>query len=138
MKRQVRQGVFETNSSSTHSLTISTKEEFDKWQNGELLFDRWNEEFVEVKDNFLTEEEKEEVKEKYNKKKQKYWKEWEDLSDEEREELYSEKIEEKKDYEELTTYHEYFDDYYLSTFKESYTTPKGEEIVAFGKYGYNG
>lgn len=28
---QVRQGVFETNSSSTHSLNICTQEEFDAW-----------------------------------------------------------------------------------------------------------
>lgn len=28
---QVRQGVFETNSSSTHTLTICSKDDFDKW-----------------------------------------------------------------------------------------------------------
>jgi hypothetical protein len=28
---QVRQGVFETNSSSTHTLTICSKNDFDKW-----------------------------------------------------------------------------------------------------------
>ena len=43
----MRRGVFETNSSSTHSLTICTEEEFEKWQNGELLFDRWNDCFIE-------------------------------------------------------------------------------------------
>lgn len=37
MKRQVRCGVFETNSSMTHALTICTEEEYEKWQNGELL-----------------------------------------------------------------------------------------------------
>ena len=29
MKRKIRRGVFETNSSSTHSLTICTEEEFE-------------------------------------------------------------------------------------------------------------
>ncbi|WP_313584682.1 hypothetical protein [Lacrimispora sp.] len=30
MKRQIRRGVFETNSSSTHSLTMCSEEEFEK------------------------------------------------------------------------------------------------------------
>ena len=33
---------------------------------------------------------------------------------------------------------EYFDDEYLETFEETYKTSNGEEIVAFGKYGYEG
>ena len=37
MKRQIRKGVFETNSSSTHSLTMCLKSDYDKWANGELL-----------------------------------------------------------------------------------------------------
>lgn len=28
---QVRQGVFETNSSSTHTLTICSKDDYDSW-----------------------------------------------------------------------------------------------------------
>ena len=38
--KQVRNGVFETNSSSTHSITICTKEEFEKFKAGELMCDR--------------------------------------------------------------------------------------------------
>ena len=34
----VRQGVFETNSSSTHSLSICSTEDFIKWKNGELFY----------------------------------------------------------------------------------------------------
>lgn len=44
--KQIRMSVFETNSSSTHSITIVTEEEFLKWQSGKLLFDRDNEELV--------------------------------------------------------------------------------------------
>jgi len=44
MKRQIRRGVFETNSSSTHSLTMCSEEEFEQWKNGELLFDEWGSE----------------------------------------------------------------------------------------------
>lgn len=31
MKMQIRQGVFETNSSSVHSLTMCSSEEYKKW-----------------------------------------------------------------------------------------------------------
>ena len=38
----VRRGVFETNSSSTHSITMCSENEYDKWENGELLLDRYD------------------------------------------------------------------------------------------------
>ena len=38
MKRQIRKGVFETNSSSTHSLTICLKSDFDRWNRGRSPF----------------------------------------------------------------------------------------------------
>ena len=41
--KQVRQGVFETNSSSTHSITICTKEEYERFRAGELMCDRYGE-----------------------------------------------------------------------------------------------
>lgn len=44
--KQVRRGVFETNSSSTHSITICTEDEYEKFKRGELMYDRWNEELV--------------------------------------------------------------------------------------------
>lgn len=40
MKRQIRRGVFETNSSSVHSLTMCTSSDYDKWKNGELVWSR--------------------------------------------------------------------------------------------------
>ena len=39
---QIRQGVFETNSSSTHALSICTQEEWEKLQSGEYLVNEWN------------------------------------------------------------------------------------------------
>ena len=46
----IRQGVFETNSSSTHSLTICSGEEYSKWENGELY---WNYgDFVEMPEEY--------------------------------------------------------------------------------------
>lgn len=50
MKRQIRCGVFETNSSSTHSICICTKEDYDKWKNGEMLYDCYAEELVSLDD----------------------------------------------------------------------------------------
>jgi len=45
---QIRQSVFETNSSSTHSLTICSKEEFEQFKNGVLKLYRYK--LVEVTD----------------------------------------------------------------------------------------
>ena len=40
MKRQIRFGVFETNSSSTHSVTILTDDQYNQYKRGELLISR--------------------------------------------------------------------------------------------------
>lgn len=47
MKRQIRRGTFETNSSSVHSITMCSETDYDKWVNGELLYDRWSDDLVE-------------------------------------------------------------------------------------------
>ena len=51
MKRQIRRGVFETNSSSIHSLTICSKEEYKQWERGEKWFNSWSDKFVEPSDD---------------------------------------------------------------------------------------
>jgi len=48
--RVIRRGVFETNSSSTHSLCIASKEDFKKWQNGELVYDSWSDKLVPIEE----------------------------------------------------------------------------------------
>lgn len=57
MKRQIRFGVYETNSSSTHSLTMCSEEEFKQWKNGELLFNEYGIQTF-VKPNKLSENDK--------------------------------------------------------------------------------
>lgn len=42
MKRQIRRGVFETNSSSVHSLTMCTQSDYEKWKDGEFIYDYWD------------------------------------------------------------------------------------------------
>ena len=37
--KQIRIGVFETNSSSTHALVICTDEELEQWKKGELVYE---------------------------------------------------------------------------------------------------
>jgi len=109
----IRRGVFETNSSSTHSITMCSKEDYDKWENGEVLLDNW-------KDKFITIEEAIEELKKGHK----------NLSDDE--------IKNMLDEDDWYSCERYFDSDYLETFEQTYTTKNGETIVAFGKYGYDG
>ena len=51
MKIQIRRNVFETNSSSVHSMTMCSDDEYKKWENGELLFHRWYDELVDANDS---------------------------------------------------------------------------------------
>ena len=37
MKQQIRIGVFETNSSSTHALSVVEQEDYEQWKNGKLV-----------------------------------------------------------------------------------------------------
>lgn len=99
---QVRQGIFETNSSSTHSLTMCTNSDFEKWKNGELIYDYYNDKLVPVTDEIRA-------------------------------------LKEDGD-DEYVTYENFKDWSYmdLESFEQRYTTPGGEEVVAFGYYGYDG
>lgn len=113
--RAVRVGVFETNSSSTHSITMCSEEEFEKWKDGELLFNRWEE-----GNNLAT---KEEAITKLSGS-------YKGIPDED--------IEDTLEDEGWCTYDKYFNSYDLETFVATYTTKKGEVVVAFGKYGHDG
>ena len=137
--KQVRSGVFETNSSSTHSLTICTEEEFEKWQHEEMLLDTYNDKLV--KNAPLTEEEKLDAQENYNFNKRAYWKDWEQLSDEEKKswyDKYSMNVHRQNSYQ-FKTYSDWYDSYdSLERYSRHYTSPSGDRLVIFGKYGYNG
>lgn len=50
MVSKIRLGVFETNSSSTHSVVICSDEELEKWKNGELVYYSWDEELVPLEE----------------------------------------------------------------------------------------
>ena len=81
MKRQVRRGVFETNSSSTHSLTMCSEEEFEAWKRGEVLFQPYGKkDFVSATE--LSESDKKKAEEDYEENKTEFQKDWNDLSEE--------------------------------------------------------
>lgn len=123
MKRQVREGVFETNSSSVHALAMCTESEFDRWENGELLF--W-----EYKNKFGTREELIEELKKYTGWNGKLWypnTNWDD----------EDQVAEIFNDENIKTCDQFFDNKWYETYSERYTTPGGESIVAFGYYGHD-
>lgn len=101
MKLQIRQGVFETNSSSTHALTICTQEEWDKLQSGEYLVNECCINDIISKDDPKA------------------------ISDPDGWGSY------------YVTYEELYDRSYYEFFTRHFKTPSGDEMVAWGFYGYD-
>ena len=120
--KTVRIGTFETNSSSTHSITMCMESDFLKWKNGEMYWNRWNDELVP----------KEMVGEKLLKENTGVSKEDSDFND---------KLAEYLNDDDKTYYtYEEFNDYdYIEyeTYVDKYNTPNGDTVVAFGYYGKN-
>lgn len=130
MKKQIRRGVFETNSSTTHSCTIMMEDDYNRWENEELyLFDGYPGTFPEDNrpkhGNLYTKSEVIEFLKAYDKK-YNY-----DPSDYEDDDIFEDarRCEEFKSFADSNEY--------LEAYFESFTTPSGETVVAFGEYGYN-
>lgn len=135
MKRAIRRGVFETNSSSTHSICIVPAEDFEAWLRGELMFNESEEEFVpstsidpsaKITVNYW-----DEAARKYLTK--------EVADTPENREEYDYEDEDEDNWEDgpiaYQTWRRRNNDY------ETYTETKtinGVKVVAFGYYGYNG
>lgn len=124
MKRQIRYGVFETNSSSVHSLTLCSSEDYEKWKNGEVLFCKDNDEFG-TREEFI--EELKNAKWRFSGNLR-----YPDVNWENEYEVSDIFLEER-----IVTCEEFFDDEWYETFEDTYTTPKGEKVVAFGYYGHD-
>ena len=109
---QIRKNVFETNSSSTHSMVMCVDSDYDKWVKGDVYYCNWS-----IKDagfesgKFYSKAEVEE-----------YFKGRED----------------ERDIYDLCTYDEFCDTEYLEIEEDTYTTPGGETVHAVCKYGYDG
>lgn len=52
MKINIRNNVFETNSSSSHSLCVCTKEEYEKFKKGDLVLDIYESELIPRPEDF--------------------------------------------------------------------------------------
>lgn len=117
--KTIRIGTFETNSSSTHSITMCMESEFLKWKNGEMYWNRWNDELVP----------KETVEEEFLKENTGVSKEDPDFKD---------KLEEYLNDDDKTYYtYEEFNYIEYETYVDKYNTPNGDTVVAFGYYGEN-
>lgn len=131
MKRKIRRGVYETNSSSCHSLVMCTESEYDAWEKGDmLLYTGWGSYFGNkpAKDHFYTRNQA--INFEKHRNSNPLDEDLSDVPDEELNEILSDRG--------WVTCDEFFHDEYLEAFEETYTTPGGEKIVAFGKYGYDG
>lgn len=130
MKISIRRSVFETNSSSTHSLSVCSKTDFDKWISGELIADMsfWD---LELKEFLTPEEAKKEAFSRYQKE---YC-----YSQEEMEKLYQTDKENFLKENHLFTYESYKTAVYHSLCEgETYCYNEkigGQNIVIFGHYG---
>lgn len=119
----IRTNVFETNSSSTHSITMTTEDLYQKWVKGDVYY---------VGNSFLTFDEMIEVLSKTG---------IDDdcidfikgLKENNKEEL--ERFLKNKKVYTFDSYQESVVKGYYEWYKSSYTTPNGERVVAFGYYG---
>ena len=144
--KQIRKNVFETNSSSTHTLAICTEDEYKDWQDGKLLFNKWNETFVKNSIN-ITKQDRKEAEERYTIYKGKYYKDWSELTEAEREEYtYNYIAQQRRQEKSLSfeedglTYQEFMQNCNndgLETETSHYTSPSGDKLVITCAYGYN-
>lgn len=144
--KQIRKNVFETNSSSTHTLAICTEDEYKKWQEGKMLFNKWNETFIKNSIN-ITERDRKEAEERYTLYKGKYYKDWSELTEAERDEYTYNYIAQQRRQEKSfsfeedgLTYQEFMQDCSnggLETETSRYTSPSGDKLVITCAYGYN-
>ena len=115
---RIRRGVFETNSSSTHSIIICSDDEYKRLTQHELLIGVYSDQLISKDDAIMKAKE---YAPKYI--------DFEQMTDEQlfcylRENDIAVKLE---DYGEE-----------MEHYTDTYTTKGGEKIVAFGYYGYDG
>lgn len=129
MKRQIRRSVWETNSSSVHSLVMTSREEYDKWEDDKVIYIGNGREYEEGKapvyGKCYTIDEAIDMYNAYSK----YGKEYPIDKNSEEEEF----LEELR-YKNFVS-SKWYNDCEYETFYEEYTTPGGEKVVAFGYYG---
>lgn len=124
--KQIRYNTFETNSSSTHSLVISTDSEFKLLKTNELYIYE-DDELVDLK----------QAREKITKWYSNHLDEFDRCVKENDIDALSEVLNDC----EIYNYEDWCDlqeDSGLETFETHFETPSGDNMVAWGRYGYNG
>lgn len=113
LKEIKRLGTFETNSSSTHSLAMCTKDEWEKFKKGEML--------LYGGDEIITVEEAHKM--------------FEEDDD-------SDTFEQFCEWNDIKTFEEWENNDYLESYYSEYEVKRdmkaGEKIIAFGDYGFDG
>lgn len=133
---QIRNGVFETNSSSTHSLCICTEEDFEKFKRNEVLWDKNVDELVpnDISPKYINR-----AKEYYQSQQDSYMKDWDELSEEDQLNFVIREFDESDSGDWILRSKALFSNWgnNLETFKERFTTPSGDKMIVFGEYGYD-
>lgn len=134
----VRRGVFETNSSSTHSLIICSDKTYNDWKNEKIVYDSYDEEFVEAKKPTDSDFHKAEVM--YMDGKSEYMKDWKDLTPEQQLRYVKENVVEEADPYQYKTYEDYTDEMSRmeEQFERTYETEHGDIVHILGYMGYDG
>lgn len=149
----IRFNVFETNSSSTHTITVCMKNKYDAWKNGELYL---------FEDEFITKEERDRIikSEIVEEKMEIDWDnkiikfkdieipyiDYDDrqkkiknlIITEDLEEITEEEVAdflERNGHYMPISYDDYFNNSMLETYETNFVSESGDEIVAFGNYG---
>ena len=122
MKEVVRRGLFETNSSSIHSITMCSDDEWSKWVNGETYFDRVCKKFYELNEDI-----------ERARACQSWDEAWDLYESDKRNEYFHDCYHRFLTYEEFNDW-EYID---FETYDAEYTTDNGETVHAFGYYGHD-
>lgn len=109
--KTIRRSVFETNSSSTHSISMCSKKDYEDWRAGKMYFDMDHNEMVSRAEAMSK---------------------LEDLNFPTSKGIDSILMNNYR----LYTYENYNHDG-LERFSHNHTTPGGEQVVAFGKWGHD-
>lgn len=125
---KIRYGVFETNSSSVHSLSVAQNDEIEKLKNDELLVNlSWNHsEYLISYEDAMN-------------KLMKYLNKYEDEEDKaiidsgDQEEIYRLLYE----YDIAERFNRYLEPEYLEPYEEEFTTKNGDRVLVFGRFGHN-
>lgn len=134
----IRRNVFETNSSSTHSLIICSDKMYKDWKDKRVVYDRYDAEFVAAKQPTEIDFHKAEVM--YMEDKSDYMKDWKDLTPEMQLAYLKENVMEETDPYQYRTYEDYRDemDRMEESFERTYETEHGDVVHILGYMGYDG